>query len=188
LSWVGLAWLALEWLATHAITVIAGGVVIYALARVLRKFAHRWLSRQSLDPEVSLLVSRSVYLGLIGLGVFVLVAVLLQSVATALWGVIVAAVIASLGIQDVFRNYVSGFYILLERNIRVGDRVETNGYQGVVTDVRMRCTYLRGDDDQLIIVPNAELFSKAAVVTAPKGERPAAERPSGGEGAQDHPA
>jgi small-conductance mechanosensitive channel len=174
----------------YAAQAIAGGILLgalYVLARVLSKLAHRWMARRSLDPEVSLLVSRSIYLGLVAVGVFALVAALLASVATALWGVIVAALIASLGIQDVFRNYVSGFYILLERNIRVGDRVETNGYQGVVTDVRMRVTYLRGDDGQLVIVPNSELFSKAAVVWAPKGEPSAAERPSGGEGAQDHP-
>jgi small-conductance mechanosensitive channel len=74
---------------------------------------------------------------------------------------------------------VSGFYVLLERNIRVGDVVETQGYKGTVTDVRMRVTYLRGEDGELIVIPNAELFAKVAVVSSPEGTPPASERPAG---------
>jgi small conductance mechanosensitive channel len=163
---------------------------MYLLARTARKLGHRWMQRRQVDHHVALLVSRSIYLILLGLGLYALVATIISSVSTALLGLFLAVGIASLGIQDVFKNYVSGFYILLERTIRVGDRVETNGYQGVVTDVKMRVTYLRGKGGELIIVPNSELFDKSAVVWAPQGTPSAAERASvgsAGEGAQDHP-
>lgn len=165
-------------------------VLIWLLGKLVRRVVDRWLARRRIPAEVRMLVSRSVYLGGLGLALFTLAAAILADANTAVWGVIGAALLAGLGLQDLFKNYISGFYILLERKVRVGDLVETNGYKGVVTDVRMRVTYLR-DDDRLIIVPNSELFGRAAAVSAPHGEPSAAERPdetdgSGRERAQDH--
>lgn len=155
-------------------------VLLIWLASILfRRVADRWLARRSVGREMALLVSRVVTLTLVGLVIYVLAASIFADVSTALWGVIAAAVIASLGLQDLFRSYVSGFYVLLERNIRVGDVVETSGYKGTVTDVRMRVTYLRGDEGQLIVVPNSELFANVAVVSSPEGAPPASDRHAG---------
>jgi small conductance mechanosensitive channel len=154
-------------------------VAIYLMARLARRVGDRWM-RGRLEIEVALLVSRALYLGLLGLAAFAAGATLLVDVNAAVWGVLGAALLAGLGLQDLFRNYVSGFYVLLERNIRVGDQVETNGFTGVVTDVKMRVTYLK-DDGRLIIVPNSALFNGVTVVAAPQGEPPASARPSAGE-------
>jgi small conductance mechanosensitive channel len=161
--------------------VVAGVILVVLIcfaSWLFRRVSDRWLARRRVRPEVALLLSRTVTLTLVALAVYVLAASIFADVSTALWGVIAAAVIASLGLQDLFRSYVSGFYVLLERNIRVGDVVETQGYTGTVTDVRMRVTYLRGDEGQLIVIPNAELFGKVTVVSAPAGTPPAADRPA----------
>ena len=82
--------------------------------------------------------------------------------------------------QDLFKNYVSGFYILMERTVKVGDYIETGGYKGVVTDVAMRVTYLQGEEGARIVVPNSELFTKTlSVLPLPPGWG------SAGEGTQD---
>jgi small conductance mechanosensitive channel len=164
----------MSWVITEIVRPAASGLIllgaILLIARFVRRAGSQWMARRKLDPQVALLVSRCVYLGLVALGVYALIATVLASAATALWGVIVAVAVASLGIQDVFRNYVSGFYILLERNVQVGDHVETDGQQGVVTEVKLRVTQLRGKDGQVIIVPNSELFSKTAVIWPPAGQ------------------
>jgi small conductance mechanosensitive channel len=80
-------------------------------------------------------------------------------------GVLLAAVLTSMGLQDLVKNYISGFYVLMEKNVRVGDLVESGGYRGVVTEVRMRVTYLRGLHGEMIVVPNGELFNKTLVVS-----------------------
>ncbi|MBO0690521.1 MAG: mechanosensitive ion channel [Candidatus Dormibacteraeota bacterium] len=154
-------------------------LLIWLVSLLVRRVAARWLVRRRAQREMAMLVSRIVTLALVALAVYILAASIFADVSTALWGVIAAAVIASLGLQDLFRSYVSGFYVLLERNIRVGDVVETQGYRGTVTEVRMRVTYLRGDEGQLIVIPNAELFGKVAVVSSPEGTPPASERPAG---------
>jgi small-conductance mechanosensitive channel len=102
--------------------------------------------------------------------------VLLGSIpaSIALAGVLVAAFVASLGLQDLFKNYVAGFYVLMERNILPGRRITTGSFTGVVTEVRMRTTYLRTDNGEVVIVPNIELFSSTVAVRS-DGEGPSVE-------------
>jgi small-conductance mechanosensitive channel len=151
---------------------VALGTVVLAgfwlLARLVRNVVSRALARRSMHREVALLVSRAVYVGVISVGACMFVAVALGSALVGVTGVLVAAGVTSLGVQDLVKNYLSGFYVLMEKNVRAGDLVESGGYQGVVTDVRMRVTYLRGRRGEMIVVPNAELFNRTLVVsTAP---------------------
>ena len=44
--------------------------------------------------------------------------------------------------------------------------VESGGYRGLVTDIRMRVTYLRGARGEMIVVPNGELFNRTLVISA----------------------
>lgn len=187
-------WSVIGFLVNRLLPALVLFVAIWLLQKLLRRLADRWLILRRIPTEVRLLVSRSIYLGGMALAFFSLVAAILADANTAIWGVIAATLLAGLGLQDLFKNYISGFYILLERKIRVGDQVEVNGRKGVVSDIRMRVTYLR-DDQRLIIVPNAELFGAAVAVSAPHGEPSAADRPGEngkgeplrGERAEDHP-
>jgi small-conductance mechanosensitive channel len=139
----------------------------YILARITRRFMRRQLARREVRADMALLVERVTYAGLVGIGIFVALATALGSSTAGLTGVIVAAFITSLGLQDLFKSYVAGFYILLERTVTPGRLIETTGYRGVVTDVRMRTTYLTAEDGGQIVVPNIELFSKALVASDP---------------------
>jgi len=62
-----------------------------------------------------------------------------------------------LGLQKIASNYVSGFIILLERSLRLGDQITVAGYQGVVTQIRTRYTVVRGLDGIETIIPNEKL-------------------------------
>ena len=60
---------------------------------------------------------------------------------------------------------MSGYYVLLERHFRVGDRISLEGVgSGTVSEVKLRVTLLKTDAGDLVVVPNSELFSKAVVV------------------------
>ena len=47
------------------------------------------------------------------------------------------------GLQKLAANYVSGFVILFERSLRIGDTVRVDGFEGVVTDIKTRYTLIR---------------------------------------------
>jgi len=158
----------------QAIGGIVAGVIVFLvfwlLARFIRNLVSRALARRSMHGEATLLATRAVYVGVIGMGAFMFVTISLGRALVGVTGVLVAAVVTSLGLQDLVRNYISGFYVLMEKNVRVGDLVESGGYRGVVTEIRMRVTYLRGTHGDMIVVPNGELFNKTLVVSeAPPG-------------------
>ncbi len=66
-----------------------------------------------------------------------------------------------LGLQRIAANYVSGFAILLERSLRVGDviRIEDK-FEGQITDIRSRYTVVRSPTGRESIVPNESLMTQ----------------------------
>jgi len=122
------------------------------------------LVREHMRADAVTIATRVVYFALLLLGGFIALGYATDSQNVTVIGVIGATVIASLGLQDILRNYVSGFYILFERNIRVGDSIEFADKQGVVSEVKMRVTLLKGENGNLVVVPNAELFNNTVTV------------------------
>jgi small-conductance mechanosensitive channel len=63
------------------------------------------------------------------------------------------------GLQKLAANYVSGFVILLERSIRIGDNVKIDGFEGRITDIKTRYTLVRAGNGREAIVPNESLIT-----------------------------
>jgi small-conductance mechanosensitive channel len=61
------------------------------------------------------------------------------------------------GLQKLASNYVSGFVILAERSLRIGDLVKVDGFEGRITDITTRYTVVRAGNGRESIVPN-EMF------------------------------
>jgi len=64
-----------------------------------------------------------------------------------------------LGLQRLAANYVSGFVLLLERSIKVGDHLRIDNFEGQVTAIRTRFTLLQAPNGRESIVPNEMLTS-----------------------------
>jgi len=63
------------------------------------------------------------------------------------------------GLQKIAANYISGFVILAERSIRIGDMVKVDGFEGRVSDIRTRYTVIRSLTGREAIVPNETLIT-----------------------------
>ncbi|SFM05408.1 mechanosensitive ion channel family protein [Variovorax sp. OV329] len=63
------------------------------------------------------------------------------------------------GLQKLAANYVSGFVILLERSIRIGDNVRVDTFEGRITDIKTRYTLIRAGNGREAIVPNESLIT-----------------------------
>ena len=61
------------------------------------------------------------------------------------------------GLQKLAASYVSGFVMLAERSVRIGDNVRVDGFEGRITDIRARYTVIRALSGRESIVPN-EMF------------------------------
>lgn len=64
------------------------------------------------------------------------------------------------GLQKLAANYVSGFVILAERSLRIGDLVRIDNFEGRITDIKTRYTVLRTPGGREIIVPNEMLITQ----------------------------
>ena len=77
------------------------------------------------------------------------------SVFGGAWGVGIG-----LGLQKLAANYVSGFVVLLERSVRIGDVIKVDNFEGRVTDITARFTSLRSVTGIEAILPNDMLVNQ----------------------------
>jgi small-conductance mechanosensitive channel len=64
------------------------------------------------------------------------------------------------GLQNIISNFISGLIILLERPIKIGDRVEVGNVVGDVREINARSTTVVSNDNIAIIVPNEKFISE----------------------------
>ena len=64
------------------------------------------------------------------------------------------------GLQKLASNYVSGFVILAERSVRIGDLVKVDNFEGRITDINTRYTVIRSNTGRESIVPNEVLITQ----------------------------
>lgn len=65
-----------------------------------------------------------------------------------------------LGFQRLAANYVSGYVILAERSLRIGDLVKVDNFEGRITDIKSRYTLVRASSGRESIVPNEMLLTQ----------------------------
>jgi small-conductance mechanosensitive channel len=150
-----------------AVFVLVGLLVFLAFifaARFVAHFAGEQLRRRQVRGDMVVLGRRAVTATVILLGVFAALGFAVQSANVTLFGLLLATLVAALGVQDLLRDYVSGYYVLFEHHIRVGDHISFDTHSGTITEVRLRVTLLKSDKGDVIIVPNSELFTKPVTI------------------------
>lgn len=109
--------------------------------------------------------SLRVVMARMGRAVFILLAVLISlslvgidlTVLSVFGGAL--GVGLGLGLQKIVSSYVSGFVILFERSLAIGDMVTVDKFSGQVTQINTRYTVVRGLDGTETVVPNEMLVS-----------------------------
>ena len=67
------------------------------------------------------------------------------------------------GAQNIINNFISGWILMGERPIRIGDLLEVNGTLGRVEDIRTRSTRIIRVDGVRIVIPNSHLLENMLV-------------------------
>jgi small-conductance mechanosensitive channel len=67
------------------------------------------------------------------------------------------------GLQKIASNYISGFIILLDRSIRLGDLVTVDNRHGIVDAIRARCTVIKSFDGTQFLLPNDTLITNVVI-------------------------
>jgi small conductance mechanosensitive channel len=141
-------------------------VIFVVAARFVAQQVAEALRRRGLRDNVVVVGSRVVTVALIVIGALFAFGIAVRSDNVTILGVVAAIVITSFGAQDLLKDYVSGYYILLERNIKIGDHISLERGTGTVSEVRLRVTLLRNESGDVVIVPNSELFTHPVTIHA----------------------
>ncbi|MBI4042539.1 MAG: mechanosensitive ion channel [Deltaproteobacteria bacterium] len=67
------------------------------------------------------------------------------------------------GLQNIVANFIAGLVLLIERPVKIGDRVTVGAHNGDVTNISLRATTIRTRDNIAIIVPNSSLLSNDVI-------------------------
>jgi small conductance mechanosensitive channel len=141
-------------------------VVFVVAARFVAQQVAEALRRRGLRENVVIVGSRVITVALIVIGALFAFGIAVRSDNVTILGIVAAIVITSFGAQDLLKDYVSGYYILLERNIKIGDNISLERGSGTVSEVRLRVTLLRSEAGDVVIVPNSELFTHPVTIHA----------------------
>jgi small-conductance mechanosensitive channel len=136
---------------------------VWLTRRITHWFTNHVLARRGVDVGLREALGAITRYGVISLGTLVI----LQAAGINLTSlnVLVGALGVGLGfgLQNITSNFFSGLILLLERPIRIGDRVEIAGAVGEVRDIAARATTLVTDEHLAIIVPNSQFISERVI-------------------------
>jgi small-conductance mechanosensitive channel len=132
-------------------------------AGLLRRYLRKELQRTRLDLQVTILVTRLVYLGGLLLAVITFFSVALQNVALVFGSFGVFALAFGLAFQDILKNFIAGVFLLIERPFRIGDEITADTHTGKVENIQMRTTTLRTQDGEQVLIPNSLVYTSTIV-------------------------
>jgi potassium-dependent mechanosensitive channel len=142
--------------------ILLGIVLFIALLFVTRLF-QRWLRDKALqqsriDPGIA--NSIDTVAGYVGIALAALLAVSYAGLDITNLAIVAGALSVGIGfgLQSIVNNFVSGLILLIERPIKVGDRLVIGDQQGIVRRISVRATEIETFDRASLIVPNSELI------------------------------
>lgn len=149
------------WLLFQAAAVIVLAVIVaLALARVVER---RLMGVTQMNLSLRMALSKAARTLFLILAVLVaLPAVGIDLTVLSVFGGALGVGIG-FGLQKVASNYISGFIILLDRSVRIGDLVTVDNKHGQVSQINTRYTLLRSLDGTESIVPNETLITQTVV-------------------------
>lgn len=108
-------------------------------------------------------VSKFGKIGVYVIAVFIIISELDYDVNSIITGLGLTSVVIALAAQDVAENILSGMAIVSDRPFVVGDYVKIGTYEGIVTEVKFRCTRIRATDDTVVTIQNSTITSGEVV-------------------------
>ena len=156
-------------LGEHQLTV--GQILLASILFVLGFFLARWLEKKlssrlverKVRAEVVHLVRRVFYILVIA--ILVITALDLLNVPLAAFAFISGALAIGVGFgaQNIINNFISGWILMWERPIRIGDWVEIDGMVGIVEEINTRSTRLKRIDGVHLLLPNSKLLEDTVI-------------------------
>ena len=152
----------------RVVVIIGIAIIIFlicrlAIASIMKKtVSHRMAGEVETEIQKRTSTLSSILIKIAG----ILIAIIALITILPEFGVNIATLIAGIGIgglaiafaaQSLVRDFISGFFIFLEDQYRIGDVISTAGVSGAVEEISLRRTVLRGVDGNVHSIPNGKV-------------------------------
>ncbi len=144
---------------------IAIFTVFILIASLFRRVVRRIVKVRNKD-NLGIVLGRVIQWIVLFLGLLVTLATILPSITAG-------KVISALGIggvaigfafKDILQNFLAGILILIKEPFKLGDQIVYKNFEGTVTNVETRATYIRTYSGTQIIIPNGEIYTNPITV------------------------
>ncbi|WP_298764628.1 mechanosensitive ion channel family protein [uncultured Polaribacter sp.] len=150
------------WLDTFILNIpniiIAIVVFLFTLliAKYFSKLLQKLLRKTSIQISMRRVLGRAIAMVIVAIGLFLILGILDldKTLKTILAGAGVAGLAVGLALQGALTNTFSGVVLSYIKNVKNGDWIKTNGYEGAIVDVDFRALTLRQKDNNLVYIPN----------------------------------
>jgi small-conductance mechanosensitive channel len=155
-------------------------VILVALglgvARTIKAVIARGMGDRRVDINVRTFLGRVCYISILTITAFWAISIWQPSTTLPVAVISVMTVAISFAVQDILKDLVAGFYLLLERPFYIGDQISVTTmptliYVGKVEDVQLRATKLRLITGEEVTIPNSTIFGGPVVNNTFYGER-----------------
>jgi small-conductance mechanosensitive channel len=162
-----------RWLTTHGINIVvivAGAWVVVRAANLAIEHLQFKLGRHHVQSDLEWQRRASTLGGILTSLVtvvvgFVSILMLLRELAIDVLPILTGAGIAGLaigfGAQNLVRDVISGFFLILEDQVRIGDLARINGAAGIVEQINLRTIVMRDSEGAVQVFPNGTITALA---------------------------
>jgi moderate conductance mechanosensitive channel len=162
-----------RWLTTHGVNVVvivAGAWVVVRAANLAIEHLQFKLGRHHVQTDLEWQRRASTLGGILTSLVtvivgFVAILMLLREMSIDVLPILTGAGIAGLaigfGAQNLVRDVISGFFLILEDQVRIGDLARINGVAGIVEQINLRTIVLRDGEGAVQVFPNGTITALA---------------------------
>ena len=163
----------LHWAVTHGVNVaiiLVGAFIVVRAAnlaiehlqfKLARRHATTDLEWQRRAATLSGILTSLVTVTVVFVGILMVMRELTIDVVPILTGAGIAGLAIGFGAQNLVRDVISGFFLILEDQVRVGDLARINGVAGSIEQINLRTIILRDGDGAVQVFPNGTISALA---------------------------
>ena len=162
-----------DWTFASGLKIFLILLLAYALIRTMGIVVRRFEHEMSLGTDLDALerAKRARTLGsvvqnvttalVVGIAMLMVLRLLEVDITPVLTGAGIAGLAVGFGAQTLVRDIISGFFLILEDQIRVGDAASINGVDGIVEAINLRTVVLRDAEGTVHVYPNGAINNLA---------------------------
>jgi small-conductance mechanosensitive channel len=137
------------------------------MARTVQKLAIGRLGLRHININTQALLGRIAYISVLIIGGFCILSIWQIPIGIPVAAIGIVTVVITVAFQDILKDLVAGFYLLLSRPFVIGDQISITiaptVYIGKVVNVELRATRLRLISGEDVSIPNATVFTSTVV-------------------------